>query len=79
MSFSDKAKIQVLGLFILTSASFTFKNFEKQKRSILYDVWEQKSFLWARYKNKESTWDPIEDLQKDDPTYGDNSSKYISY
>ena len=38
MSLFDKIKIQVLGLFILTSASVTFKNFEKQKRSILDDV-----------------------------------------
>ena len=48
-------KIQVLGLFILTSASVTLKSFEKQKRSILDDVfWNHKTFLWARYKKKEN-------------------------
>ena len=72
MSFLfDKIKIQVLGLFILTSASVTLKNFEKQKRLILYDVFRNhKFFPWAGYKKKESNWDPIEHQHKDDPTKG---------
>ena len=56
MSFLfDKIKIQVLGLFILTSASVTLKNFEKQISSIQDDVFlYHKTFLWARYKKKEN-------------------------
>ena len=78
MSFLfDKIEIQVLGLFILTSASVTFKNFEKQKRSILDDVfWNHKTFLWAGYKKeRESNWDPIENHRKDNPTKGNNYPK----
>ena len=73
----DKIKIQVLGLFILTSALVTFKNLWKQKRSILDDVfWNHRTFLWAGYKKeRESNWDPIEDHRKDNPSKGNNYPK----